>query len=309
MDNSATGEGQHRNHGCRLRDFTWRGVRCLSLENAHVRVVVSPDKGCDILELTHKATDTEVLYQAPWGLGSPHDRHAPAPGGPFRDRFAGGWFLMLPNGPEPCTHNGADFGHHGEASQLAWSASVTDDRPERIEVVFRVRLRRMPLWVERRISLERDDDRLTLGETVRNEGGEPLQLVWGHHPCLGEPFLEEGCVIHLPDGSQTVMGGPVNDFRKVEAAVGIVTVVNPRLALAFRLTWDAQLFPVMGLWRVWDAGHGYPDYRGRRILAVEPAVDFPSLTQAAARGTALHLLPGEARTTILTAAIGQNAKA
>ena len=298
--------GAHRNHGCRLRDFTWQGFRCLSLEQARLRVVVCPDKGCDILELTHKTSDTEILYQAPWGLGSPHDRHAAQPGGPFRDRFAGGWFLMLPNGPEPCAHNGADFGHHGEASQLAWSVAIMEDRPERVEVAFRVRLRRMPLWVERRLRLERDDDRLTIEETLRNDGGETLDVLWGHHPCLGEPFLDETCRVYLPDGSETGIGAPVSDFRVVEAATGCVSVVNPRLGLDFTLAWDPELFPVMGLWRTWDEGRGYPNYCGRRIVAVEPAVDFPSLSQAAARGTALRLAPGEVRTTVLTARISES---
>ncbi len=301
--------GRHRNHGCRLRDFVWQGYRCLSLENAHLRVVVCPDKGCDVLELTHKPADTEILYQSPWGLGSSHDHHMAAPGGPFRDRFAGGWFLMLPNGPEPCSHKGAEFGHHGEASQLAWSVAVTDDRPERIEIVFRVRLRRMPLWVERRLSLERGDDRLIITETIGNEGAEELDVLWGHHPCLGEPFLDADCRIHLPDGTEIGLDAPVNDFRAIMAAKGCVTVSNPRLGLDFTLTWDEKLFPVMGLWRVWDAGDGYPNYRSRRILAVEPAVDFPSLGAAVERGTALRLKPGETRSTVLTAQITQKAKA
>lgn len=299
--------GRHRNAGCRLRDFTWQGFRCLSLENAHLRVVVCPDKGCDILEFTHKPSDTEVLYQSPWGLGSPHDRPTSVSGGAFRDRFAGGWFLMLPNGPEPCTHKGAAFGHHGEASQLAWSAAVVEDTPERVELVFRVRLRRMPLWVERRLSLARGNGGLTIAETIGNEGGEALDVLWGHHPCLGEPFLEPGCVIRVPGGETVTLDGPVNDFRSVAVSQGSVTVTNPRMGLDFILTWDAALFPVMGLWRVWDAGEGYPNYGSRRIVAVEPAVDFPSLSAAAARGTALVLAPGGTRSTTLTATL-QKAK-
>lgn len=300
--------GRHRNHGCRGRDFVWQGFRCLSLENETLRVVLCPDKGCDILELTHKPSDTELLYQAPHGLGSPFDRHAPAAGGPFRDRFAGGWFLMLPNGPEPCAYKGADFGHHGEASQLAWSGGLTDDRPERIEAVLQVRLRRMPLWVERRISLARGSGQLMIEETIGNEGGETLDLLWGHHPCLGEPFLEPGCTINLPDGRQVPVGEAASDFQTCDAGVGRVAIDNPRLGLEFALEWDAALFPVMGLWRAWDAGTGYPNYRGRRIIAVEPAVDFPSLSQAAERGMALRLMPGERRATRLTATISQKAK-
>ncbi len=294
----------HRNHGCRIRDFVWQGFRCLSLENESLRVVICADKGCDIVELIHKPSDTELLYQSPWGLGSPHDRHMAAAGGPFRDRFAGGWFLMLPNGPEPCEHHGASFGHHGEASQLAWRAVVTDDRPERIEVAFDVRLRRLPLTVERRVSLESGGHALIIHETLHNTRGEAVDVLWGHHPCLGEPFLEDGCVIVLPDGGEITVAGPVDDFTQITGfAEGRVRVRNPRLGLEFNLDWEKELFPVMGLWRVWDAGDGYPNYRGRRIVAVEPAVDFPSLSAAAGRGTALKLAPGETRSTTITAGV------
>ena len=309
MEDLSAMDGRHRNYGCRLRAFVWQGFHCISMENANLRLVVCPDKGCDIVELTHKPTDTELLYQSPWGLGSPQDRHSGAVGGPFRDRFAGGWFLMLPNGPEPCAHHGAEFGHHGEASQLAWSSAIVADRAERIEVVFRVRLRRMPLGVERRISLVREGDGVTIVETVYNESGEELDVFWGHHPCLGEPFLDDGCTILLPDGQRSGIGGPVSDFRTFGAGNGLVTISNPRIGLDFLLSWDPSVFPVMGVWRAWDAGDGYPNYRSRRIIAVEPAVDFPSLAAAAVRGTALKLAPGEQKTTTLTARIIQKAKA
>lgn len=300
--------GRHRNHGCRGRDFTWQGFRCLSLENEILRVVLCVDKGCDILELTHKPSDTELLYQAPYGLGSPHDRHGPVAGGPFRDRFAGGWFLMLPNGPEPCIHKGAAYGHHGEASQLAWMGGFTADCPERIEAVLSVRLRRMPLWVERRISLTRGSGRLVIEEVIGNEGDEPLEVLWGHHPCLGEPFLEPGCMVRLPDGRQMPVGEEISEFQICDSGAGRAAVSNPHLGLEFALDWDAALFPVLGLWRVWDAGEGYPNYRSRRIIALEPAVDFPSLSQAAERGRALRLAPGEQRGTQLTATVSQKPK-
>ncbi len=301
--------GRHRNSQCRIRDFHWQGYRCLSLENEALRVVICPDKGCDIVEFTHKPTDTEVLYQSPWGLGSPHDRFAPAPGGPFRDRFSGGWFLMLPNGPEPCTHQGADHGHHGEACQLAWSATIVEDTPERIEAVFRVRLRRLPLAVERRVSLVQGEGWLTISETICNEGGEAIDVLWGHHPCLGEPFLETDCLIHLPDGQVAKVGEPMADFQVIQSRDGgRVSVINPHLGLEFALEWDAALFPVMGLWRVWDSGENYPNFSSRRIIALEPAVAFPSVRAAAEAGAALRLAPGEGRSAKFTANLCQKAK-
>lgn len=43
----------HRNHDCRLRDFLWRGRRCISIENETLRAVFCADKGSDLIELLH----------------------------------------------------------------------------------------------------------------------------------------------------------------------------------------------------------------------------------------------------------------
>lgn len=298
------GFAPHRNHGCRLREYLWRGRACISLENAFVRIVVCPGKGCDILEFTHKLTDTEVLYQAPRGLSGSNEREtSPLPGGPFRDQFAGGWFVMLPNGPQPCEYRGAPFGQHGEVTHLAWDYSVIDDRPERIEVHFRTRLRRMPVVMERRMVLTPESGTLTLTETVHNESGQALEVYWGHHPCFGEPFLTTDCEIILPSGGRLSLEDSANDFSHISGfPEGRFTLRNPTRQVGFSLAWEAALFPTLGLWRQWGGAVDYPAY-GRRVLALEPAVDFPSLADSVARGTALTLAAGEARSTILEASV------
>ena len=298
------GFAPHRNHGCRLREYVWRGRACVSLENAFVRIVVCPGKGCDMLEFTHKPTDTEVLYQAPRGLGRPHEVESSSlSGGSFRDQFAGGWFVMLPNGPRPCEHRGAHFGQHGEATHLAWDYSIVDDRPERLEVHFRTLLRRMPVVMERRMVLTPEAGTLSLFETVRNESGQGLEVYWGHHPCFGEPFLTRDCEIILPSGERLPLEEGANDFSHISGFTdGRFTIRNPARRVGFSLSWEAALFPALGLWRQWGGAADYPAY-GRRILALEPAVDFPSLTEAAARGTALKLAAGEACSTTLEASV------
>ncbi len=294
----------HRNFGCRLREYVWRGQRCVLLENRYVRAVICPDKGCDILELTHKPTDTEVLYQTPRGLGSPQDApSSPLPGGTFRDRFAGGWFVMMPNGPVPCEYGGASFGHHGEATNLGWDYTILDDRPERVEVLFRTRLRRMPVALERRMVVEAGEGRLSLIETVCNESSQALGVFWGHHPCFGEPFVSSECEIELPSGERLQLNDGDDDFTVLTGFdVGYFTIRNAASGAGFSLRWEASLFPTLGIWRQWGGAKDYPAY-GRRILALEPAVDFPSLADAATKGTALTLGAGQSRTTTLEACV------
>src|SRR3569833_1518478 len=140
MTTAAPRFGPHRNSGCRLRDYVWRGRRCISLENETVRAVICADKGGDILELLHKPTDTEMLHQAPAGAS--------------RDQFPGGWYMMLPNGPAPCTHRGAEYGQHGEATFLGWDVAVDLDRADRVSILLNTRLRRTPLGDESSETLE-----------------------------------------------------------------------------------------------------------------------------------------------------------
>lgn len=304
----------HRNRDCRLRDFIWRGRRCVSLENQTLRVVICVDKGCDILEFTHKPTDTECLHQAPAGLTRPADAFSsPLPEGAFRDHFPGGWYVMLPNGPEPCTHRGAAYGFHGEATLLAWDAAILDDHPDRVSLACHVRLRRTPLLIQRRFTLERDGATLILDEQITNESPGPLEVLWGHHPTFGDPLVEDGAQIFLPRDVQLSNGGQPKDLSVVAEAVvqdfaradgltaGWCALFNPRREVGFALRWDETLFPMLGIWRLLGGGPDYPWYGARRMIALEPACDLPSLAKASAAGTAVRLAPGETRATRLEA--------
>src|SRR5208282_382923 len=102
---------RHRNSGCRFRDFTWVGHRCLTLENEFLRILVAADKGADILEFLYKPTDTECLWHSPAGLQPLYFRPSgPLATGPFREDFAGGLYQMPPKRPSPCEYRGASFG-------------------------------------------------------------------------------------------------------------------------------------------------------------------------------------------------------
>ena len=38
---------------------------------------------------------------------------------------------------------------------------------------------------------------LLLREQITNEGGEPIDYMWGHHPSYGPPFLSDACRIDI----------------------------------------------------------------------------------------------------------------
>ena len=331
-----------RNFGSRLREIVWRGHRCVMLENERLRVLVVADKGADVLEFLYKPLDVELLWHSYHGLrrAGPERASSPLPEGPFRDQFAGGWYEMLPNGPEPSTHRGASFGFHGEATFLPWDYRIVVDEPERIVVTFSVRLVRMPIYVEKTLTLAQGASTLVIDERLVSEAGHPIEVLWGQHPTFGWPFLEAGCRVFLPpcrarvgapppsghrlrpdqeapwphlagvDGSivdLSIVPGPdarSHDFVRLDdLSDGWYAIVNPHRGLGFALRWDPALFPTLGLWQLLRGGADYPWYGQPYLMALEPACDLPSLAGAAARGAAIRLEPGAPVTTRFEATV------
>lgn len=185
-------------HGCRVSDeWTFRGLRAAVLENEVLRVLVLLDKGAEIVEFRLKPLDLDPLLRMPGGVRNPaHGQPSiGGAGGGFLDYYAGGWQEILPNGGQPASHQGVDYGQHGEVSLVPWSSEVLDDGPERAVLRCTVRALRAPLLLERTMTLERGRAVLTLDERLTSEAGESLDVMWGHHVAFGLPFLEEGATI------------------------------------------------------------------------------------------------------------------
>lgn len=326
--NRYTSSHAERNHACRIREFIYRGNRCVTLENEKIRVFIAADKGADILEFLWKPLDLDVLWHAPQGLpDAGHTLHSsPLREGDFREVFAGGWYEMLPNGPVPSEHKGAAWGFHGEATLRPWRYAIERDEPGQIAVRFETRLLRIPLRVRKTFRLYSGIGLLRIEESIRNESPEAVQFLWGQHPTLGWPFLEEGSRIFLPPcmastGATSIAGARLqpgqtgmwpmlqssdaaevdisqlpppeiksHDFVRLEQLQnGWFAVVNARRGLGWALRWDARLFPVLGYWQLFRGGSGYPWYGQHYLLALEPANDLTTLADAVERKTAVEL--------------------
>ena len=200
---------RERNYGCRITECTFRGLRCVVLENQVIRISVAADKGADIYEFLHKPSDTEFLLRTPLGLRS---QPAVLPTinlreGSFSDFYEGGWQELFPvAGDFPSELKGAQFGQHGEVALLPWSYQIKEDTPERIAVTFSVDTTRTPFHLDRTMILEQGKPALQIREKVRNIGDEAVEFMWAHHPAFGWPFLEEGCRIELPTCEVVVLG-------------------------------------------------------------------------------------------------------
>lgn len=208
MMGSSRSYGRPRNHGCRISDsWTFDGMRTIILENALLRVVVLVDKGSDIVEFRYKPHDLDFLHFAPGGIRNPAQNTLPAASSsPYLDYFSGGWNEIAPNGGPSVNYHGAELGQHGEISLLPWSYAILEDEPDQVAVRVWVRAIRTPLFVEKTLSMVPDKAALFISERLVNEGGETLDLMWGHHIAFGRPFLDEGVVIDAPATTIEVQG-------------------------------------------------------------------------------------------------------
>ncbi len=193
----------YRHFGCRITDdLTYKGYRTIFLENELLRVGVLLDKGADIFQFVHKPSDTDFLWRSPQGLIA-RDRFiatkTPSSGN-FLDTYHGGWQEILPGGG-PVEYAGAELGIHGEVTLLGWDCDILEDTPGRISVRLAVDCVRLPLRLERIMTLEASTPCLFIEETLTNLSPSPLDFMWGHHPAFGAPFLKEGVRLFVPAGA------------------------------------------------------------------------------------------------------------
>ena len=333
-----------RNFGCRISDeYTYKGLRMLVMENDKLRVSFLLDKGADVFELLYKPMDVDFMLRAPNGVIHPA-RHVPTIAsqlGSYLDAWFGGWQEVFPVGGGPTTYEGAEQGLHGEVSLLPWHHQVLQDDVDCIRVHLWVRTVRTPFLLQKTVTLRRGESILTLDEQVTNEGRVPLHYMWGQHPCIGAPFLDDSCVVDapaatviIPDESEWPGGraqpgrwnwplvpgqdGGTVDLSRVlpitsrvrDAAYltdfreGWCAATNQRQKLGFALTWPVMVFPWMWFWQVYGGELKAPWFGRTYNVALEPFTSFPNtLDKAMAAGTAPVIEPGASVSATLRAIV------
>jgi len=333
-----------RHYGCRVNDrITWQGMRALLLQNELLQIVVLVDKGSEIIQFLYKPLDIDFLWHAPRPLHDPRQftTSAGSPVTPFFDHWAGGWFEVLPNGGTACEIQNAPLGFFAETTNAPWEMRILDDSPDKVSVGFWFHTYRTPFLIEKILTLKSGIPALFIQERVTNQGCEPVEFMWGHHPVVGAPFLDETCrisappctveVFHAEDGPDHRMGlhqsaqwpfiqnrhGLPLDLRDVpppsgrtmdncylkDFQEGWISVQSKRQNVGFGLAWDANVFRYIWLWQALGGGLGYPWYGRTGNMGLEPWTSFPcaGLAEAVQRGTAARLQPNQSLEAWLTA--------
>lgn len=300
---------QHR-HGCRALDFSSSNNRFLTLENDIFKMTFWLNKGADLVEIRHKAKDTDVLWRNPVPMFAVGNYISPAnpAGGNFFDYYPGGWQEVFPNAHSSTDrYKKAPLGAHGEVCLLPWEYTIMESSEECLVVLLSVRTARTPFRLEKKVKLTRGSPFFIMEEKITNEGNETMHYNWGHHPAFGPPFVQEGCVIDAPDQSVAIVPGSdetgncrfaaganqtwpflqtsggvedgslilhehagTADSFYLKPTEGWVAFRNPKLDVGVGMVWDLSTFPYLWIWQAYCGNEGYPFYKRNYNVALEP---------------------------------------
>ena len=97
-------------------DWTYRGLRVVTLENRFLRLTILPEAGAKIWQITYKPFDADLLWNNP--------RIGPSripPNSRYDDVWCGGWDELFPN-DEVAVIEGESYPDHGELWTGDWAA-------------------------------------------------------------------------------------------------------------------------------------------------------------------------------------------
>jgi hypothetical protein len=162
---------------------------------------------------------------------------------------------------------------------------------------------------------------------IRNESEQEQQIVWGHHPAFGWPFLDDSCVVDVPpcrikvpslidDSSRLEAGqdapwplvklrrGGQVDLSKISGpssrsqdlaflygfTEGWYALRSQSKGLGIALAWDPRIFSWLWFWQLYRGGPGYPWWESEYVAAIEPVTSMAiRFSDAIANGTAFRL--------------------
>jgi len=300
------------------------------IESAALRVRVDPLVGGTITAIEHKGLGASVLGTVPWPTkAGPAETWAAPDETVWLPYYGGGWPILFPNGGDACDFAGTFHGFHGEASLAPWDAEV-DGASLRLTRRFAA----VPVEMDREMTVA--GELLTIRETLRMQGGQPIRVMWGHHPTFGSDLLAgpfeiqsgaRGIIVDAGFDSETnpLRPGAGGRWPMVPGKRGSFDLSRPTGTLATMtylhdfaapwasirrlddfvaaaLSWDAAVFPCAWLWCELGGTAAAPWGGKARLIGIEPNTTRTGggLAEADRRGERLMILePGATiRTTV-----------
>jgi galactose mutarotase-like enzyme len=295
-------------------------LRTVVLENKFLRIVVLPEAGARIWQITYKSLAADLLWNNPALAPVAQALHAS-----YDDNWCGGWDDLFPN-DELGQLAGLQVPDHGELWTGSWDA-----QPREEENLVRLDLRfHTPIThflAERSLILRRDSCTLELKYRLTNQSSIPLPFLWKLHPAFAVsaqhridfPPMKVIREMDFPGTLETAP--PVFDWPIADTAAGKLDlrnvpdvssralrffygtgyregwcgITNRSNQLAAALRFDPQVFSSCWLF----ATHG--GWNELNVAVLEPATGYPFRIQSMIdSGRARVLAPGESlATTVL----------
>jgi len=291
-------------------DWTYKNMRVVWMENAFLKIGILADRGSDIFEFYYKPAGLDFMLRLSKGIQNPNLTFSQMRDTPnqFEDYYYGGWQEILPNSPT-FNYRGASLGQHGEISLTPWKYSILCAEPDKISLKLWTRPLRVPVKIEKTLTMVADKAELVIEEKLINESQTKLDIMWGHHIAFGLPFLNDGAKITtnaqkmisesaMPDhrrfkpGIETDWPNAINLNNKQDDAsmvpppsekpyselsylsgfkkTGSYTIVNPKHNIGFGLSWDADIFKYLWYWQERYATQDAPWWGDAYAIALEP---------------------------------------
>ena len=294
-------------------DWFYRGLRTVVIENRFLRVVVLPEAGAKIWQITYKPLDTNLLWNNP--------RVAPArlpSNARYDDVWSGGWDELFPN-DEVSVIEGESYPDHGELWTGDWSAE-SFSRGDEAGVHLRYVTPISAIEVEKTIRLYRDQSRIEFRHTFTNRGRTAFPFLWKLHPAMAvsphhridfppinvslEPAFPgtlagasepaKWPMIKTPAGDVDLRRIPPEEARQLYFFYGTemkgnwCALTNSATKLSCALQFDREVFHCCWLFAT------YGGWRSYNVAVLEPCTGYPLNFEAMqAAGRHRSLAPGE----------------
>nr|WP_276316150.1 DUF4432 family protein [Paenibacillus lignilyticus] len=296
-------------------NWTYNDIRTVLLENELLRVIIMPDLGAKIWQITFKPRGKDLLWHHPRMKPRKLALHTV-----YDDHFFGGWDELYPNDIAE-TIDGEPFPDHGEIWTLPWQYALERVDPEEVTLHMWVETPISASRLSKRVTLRAGESKLRFAHTITNLGRKPQPYLWKLHAAMA---ADEHSRIDLPARTMEMEGfgtprtgktsysyqwpyseddaGVVHDMRQVlphssgvsefqyatDMQAGWCALTHTREGIGFGLSYDNRVLPTCWLFA------SYGGWRELQTVVLEPCSGYPvGLQDGLDRGTHQILQPGE----------------
>ena len=146
----------------------------LVLENSFLRVIVLPDAGAKIWQITYKPLAADLLWNNSAIPPATHPLHAG-----YDENWSGGWDELFPN-DEACDFRGLSLPDHGELWTGHWSAQPSGTNAVKMRFTTPV----TQFLAEKELLLWEHKAVLEIRYKLTNTGRESFPFLWKLHPAF-----------------------------------------------------------------------------------------------------------------------------